>query len=58
VQPSTDRLTYLIRSSKGLVLVTIALIVLITAAWGSLSGPMVEWGAKLPVATCLPRRKA
>lgn len=38
------RFNYLFRSTKGLVLVAIALISLVTAIWGTLSGPMVEWG--------------
>lgn len=46
MQPLTDRFNYFFRSSKGLVLVAIALIALTTAVWGSLSGPMVEWGVK------------
>jgi len=40
------RFHYLFRSTKGLVLVAIALISLITAIWGTLSGPMVEWGVR------------
>jgi len=40
----SERFHYLFRSTKGLVLVAIALISLITAVWGTLSGPMVEWG--------------
>ena len=39
-----DRLTFLFRSTKGLVLVAIALISLVTACLGTLSGPMHEWG--------------
>jgi hypothetical protein len=38
------RLQFLFQSTKGLVLVAIAMISLITALWGMLSGPMVEWG--------------
>ncbi len=40
------RFNYLFRSTKGLVLVAIALIALVTAIWGTLSGPMVEWGVR------------
>ncbi len=40
----TDRFNYLFRSTKGLVLVAIALISLVTALWGMLSGPLKEWG--------------
>lgn len=42
----TDRYNYLFRSTKGLVLVAIAMISLVTALFGMLSGPMVEWGVK------------
>lgn len=38
------RWNYLFRSTKGLVLVAIALISLVTAIWGMLSGPMQEFG--------------
>ncbi|MCX7668528.1 MAG: hypothetical protein N2439_00455 [Anaerolineae bacterium] len=38
------RLNFLFRSTKGLVLVAIALISLVTAMWGMLSGPLKEWG--------------
>lgn len=40
------RLTFLFRSTKGLTLVAIVIVALITAIWGTLSGPMVEWGVK------------
>ncbi|NOZ72261.1 MAG: hypothetical protein GXP38_10165 [Chloroflexi bacterium] len=40
------RLNYLFRSTRGLVLVAIATVALITAIWGTLSGPMVEWGVR------------
>ncbi len=40
------RFEYLCQSTKGLALVAIALISLVTAVWGMLSGPMVEWGVK------------
>ncbi|MBE2235703.1 MAG: hypothetical protein IAE85_19580, partial [Anaerolinea sp.] len=40
----TDRFNYLFRSTKGLILVAIALIALVTALWGMLSGPLKEWG--------------
>ena len=39
-----DRFNYLFRSTKGLILVAIALISLVTALWGMLSGPLKEWG--------------
>ena len=40
------RLTYLFRSTKGLTLVAIALVAIVTAVWGTLSGPMIEWGIR------------
>lgn len=40
----TDRLSYLFRSAKGLILVAIATVSLVTAIWGTLSGPLAEWG--------------
>jgi len=40
------RLDYLFRSTKGLTLVAMAVVSLITAIWGTLSGPMVEWGIR------------
>ena len=39
-----QRLIFLFRSTKGLVLVAVALISLVTACMGTLSGPMHEWG--------------
>jgi hypothetical protein len=44
MKPLTDRFNYLFRATKGLILVAIALISLVTAAWGMLSGPLKEWG--------------
>ncbi|MCI0478795.1 MAG: hypothetical protein L0Y55_21335 [Anaerolineales bacterium] len=41
-----DRLTYLFHSTRGLTLVAIAVVSIIAALWGMLSGPMVEWGVK------------
>jgi len=40
------RFEYLFTSTRGLALVAIAAIALITAIWGTLSGPMVEWGVR------------
>ena len=40
------RLDYLFRSTKGLTLVAITMVALVTAIWGTLSGPMVEWGVR------------
>lgn len=42
----TQRFNYLFRSTKGLILVAIALISLVTALWGMLSGPMAELGVR------------
>jgi len=42
----THRKEYIFRSTKGLVALAIALIALITAVWGTLSGPMAEWGVR------------
>jgi hypothetical protein len=41
-----DRFDYLFRSTRGLTLVAIAVVSLITAIFGTLSGPMVEWGIR------------
>ena len=40
------RFVYLFTSTRGLALVGIAAVALVTAIWGTLSGPMVEWGVK------------
>jgi hypothetical protein len=42
----SKRFEYLFRSTRGLTLVAITVVALITAIWGTLSGPMVEWGVK------------
>ncbi|MBL6965029.1 MAG: hypothetical protein ISR60_00630 [Anaerolineales bacterium] len=42
----SKRLDYLFRSTRGLVLIAIAMVALVTAIWGTLSGPMVEWGVR------------
>ena len=41
-----DRFNYLFGSTKGLILVAIAMIAIITAVWGMLSGPMAEMGVR------------
>lgn len=41
-----DRFNYLFNSTKGLILVAIAMIGMVTAVWGMLSGPMAEWGVR------------
>jgi hypothetical protein len=43
----SERLTFLFRSTKGLILVAIALISLVTGFFGFLSGPMEEFGVKV-----------
>ena len=40
------RFTYLFTSTKGLALTGIATLAVITAVWGMLSGPMIEWGVR------------
>lgn len=46
MRPLRDRLRYLFTSTRGLVLLAVGLVALVTAIWSSLSGPMVEWGVK------------
>ncbi len=46
MQALKQRWDYFFHSTKGLVLVAIALISLVTAIWGMLSGPMVEFGIR------------
>ena len=41
-----ERFNFLFKSTKGLVLVAIAMISLVTAIWGTLSGPLAESGIK------------
>jgi hypothetical protein len=41
-----QRFTYFFTSTRGLALTGIAILSLVTALWGMLSGPMVEWGVK------------
>ena len=41
-----DRFNYLFNSTKGLILVAIALIGIVAAIWGMLSGPMAEMGVR------------
>lgn len=40
------RYNYLFTSTRGLALIGIAAVSLVTAIWGTLSGPMVEWGVR------------
>lgn len=46
MQGLAARLRYLFTSTKGLVLLAIGFVALVTAIWSTLSGPMVEWGVK------------
>lgn len=46
MQAISNRFNYLFRSTKGLILVAIALISLVSALFGMLSGPMADWGIK------------
>ena len=41
-----DRFNYLFGSTKGLILVAIAMVAVVTAVWGMLSGPMAEMGVR------------
>ncbi len=41
-----SRFNYLFGSTKGLILVAIAMIAMVTAVWGMLSGPMAELGVR------------
>jgi len=41
-----DRINYLFSSTKGLILVAIAMIAIVTPLWGMLSGPMAELGVR------------
>jgi hypothetical protein len=46
MQELKKRFEYLFTSTRGLALVGIAAVSLVTAIWGTLSGPMVEWGVR------------
>ena len=46
MQALLKRFNFLFQSTKGLILVAIALIALVTAVWGTISGPMAEWGVR------------
>ena len=41
-----NRFNYLFGSTKGLILVAIAMVAIETAIWGMLSGPMAEMGVR------------
>jgi hypothetical protein len=53
MQAISNRYNFFFRSTKGLVLVAIALISLVTAIWGMLSGPMAELGIRDVVVNAL-----
>jgi hypothetical protein len=53
MQVISKRLNYLFGSTKGLILVAIAMIALVTAIWGMLSGPMAELGVREVVVKAL-----
>jgi hypothetical protein len=46
MQAIPKRINYLFGSTKGLILVAIAMIAIVTATWGMLSGPMAEMGVR------------
>jgi hypothetical protein len=46
MQSISKRLQFLFASTKGLILMAIAAIALVTAVFGMLSGPMAEWGVR------------
>jgi len=42
----SKRFQYLFRSTKGLILVAVAVVSIVAAIWGTLSGPLAEWGVR------------
>jgi len=46
MQAIAKRFSYLFGSTKGLILVAIAMVAIVTAIWGMLSGPMAEMGVR------------
>ncbi|MEW6568307.1 MAG: hypothetical protein AB1449_09120, partial [Chloroflexota bacterium] len=46
MQAVRRRFDYLFGSTQGLALVAIGMIALVTAVWGTLSGPLTEWGVR------------
>jgi hypothetical protein len=46
MQAITQRFNYLFKSTKGLILVAIAMIAIVTAVFGTLSGPLAELGVR------------
>jgi hypothetical protein len=53
MQAISKRFNYLFNSTKGLILVAIAMVALVTAIWGMLSGPMAEMGVREVVVRAL-----
>jgi len=53
MQSFNKRFHYLFHSTKGLILVAIALLSLAVALFGMLSGPMADWGVKVVVVRIL-----
>ena len=53
MQALRNRYNYLFRSTKGLALVAVAMISLVSAVFGMLSGPMAEWGVSEAIARTL-----
>jgi len=53
MQALKNRLNYLFGSTKGLILVAIAMVAIETAVWGMLSGPMAELGVREVVVKAL-----
>ncbi|MEK6256866.1 MAG: hypothetical protein N2C13_06075 [Chloroflexota bacterium] len=53
MQAISNRFNYLFRSTTGLALVAIAMISMVSAVFGMLSGPMAEWGVSEVVARVL-----
>jgi len=49
----SKRFNYLFNSTKGLILLAIAMVALVTAIWGMLSGPMAEIGVREVVVKAL-----
>ena len=56
MQALSDRFNYLFHSTKGLTLVAITMIALVTAVFGMISGPMAEFGVRDVVVRVLATR--
>ena len=46
MHPIRQRLQFLFSSTKGLILMAMAMVAVVTALFGMLSGPMAEWGVR------------